>query len=303
LAAFTLSTVADSSGRVQVVIGVGHTAKKLQSMGVAARQASRVSTMAQMAAGLLAEVDHPVVSIRAQAESLLAQLEDKGVDAGIRAAAKEILAGTQRLAKLTGDLVSYAQSRQGELAEISVNALVEEALSLCESLVMERQVRVRTALAGELPRIEGFGDSLRQVFVNLITNSVQAMPAEGGRLTVRTWDNRDGTIGVSVADDGRGIPADLQARIFEPFFSARPEASEEGDGGRVGLGLSLVRDVVQLHQGSIEVDSEIDEGTVMTITLPTGQPRPETADLAAEMEQTEEREAELIEGLPRSPQG
>lgn len=262
-AVFTLASLADKKGVVETLVAVGQTSRRLQSMGAAALQTMRMTTMAAMAEGVLAELDDPVISIRAQAESLIEALEKSDMGEEALGSVKEILAGAKRLAKLTGDLISYARPGRRDLVSIQVNGLLEEALSLCSSQTAEKRARVRTAFAGELPTILGYPEALRQVFLNLITNAVQALGELGGRIVLRTWDNRNDSIGVSVSDDGSGIPEEIQPQVFEPFFTTRPH------GGGMGLGLSLVRDVVGLHGGEVNIDSEPGEGTVITLTLPT----------------------------------
>ena len=244
------------------VSAVAFPVRQIEAMGRVAMQTARLSTMAQIASGLLAELEDPVTSIKVHAETLKQTLTDRWGRKGMLSQVEDILAGVGRLAKLAGDLVSYAHSFEEEPSEVSINALCEEALAICHTLVLEKKARVRTALAGVVPPLVGSAGQLRQALVNVITNALQALDREGGSIVVRSWDNRDGTIGVSIADDGIGMDEDAQQKVFDPFFSTRQSS---------GLGMSLVRDVVLMHGGTVEVDSEPEEGTVVTLTLPVGQ--------------------------------
>ena len=115
-----------------------------------------------------------------------------------------------------------------------------------------------------MPLIVGDRDQLTQVFINLLTNSADAMPA-GGSLTVRTeLRQHEGRryIGVSVADTGIGMDPDQLSRIFEPFFTTKAE------GRGTGLGLSISLGIVRKHGGTIEAESKFGKGTTMTLKLP-----------------------------------
>lgn len=154
-----------------------------------------------------------------------------------------------------------ADDRPQSLTSLSINELVEAALKEAQPHLTSRRARIRTALAGELPKLLGMRSRLLTALRNLIQNACLALGDEGGRITVRTWDNRDGTIGLSIADQGRGIPEDVMPHVFRPFFAA-------GRDGATGLGLSVVQDTIDIHDGTIDIDSVEGEGTVVTITLP-----------------------------------
>jgi signal transduction histidine kinase len=112
--------------------------------------------------------------------------------------------------------------------------------------------------------VEGNRASLVQVFVNLIANAAQAMKAGGG--TVDLALTRDGArVRAVVADDGTGMPPEVEARLFEPFFTTRP-------GLGIGLGLPIVSGIVQRHGGTIAIATAPDRGTVVTLTLPVKRP-------------------------------
>jgi signal transduction histidine kinase len=120
-----------------------------------------------------------------------------------------------------------------------------------------------------VPSIQGGRAGLIQVFVNLVTNAAQALPPEGG--TVRlSLEGQGEEVVARISDDGKGMPPEVQARIFEPFFSTK-------EGGRgVGLGLSIVQGIVTRHGGTIEVASEPGQGTTFTVRLPLQAPAPWT---------------------------
>jgi PAS domain S-box-containing protein len=238
---------------------------------LAARQEARATRLRRVTAGVALKLMQPAAELATQLAALREALpvEDVRTAAPLAELAR-IRQGLDRLAAALGALSSSAEE---PTAPVAVNQVVEAALKETEALFAASDVRVRTALAGELPDIQGVGARLVRAVVNLLVNACQAGTQ---RVTVRTWDNRDGTIGLSVADSGEGIGEQHLAHVFQPFYTAR------ADGVSVGLGLAEVQDAVDVHQGTVDIDSGEGEGTVVTITLPVRRPgrRLETADEA-----------------------
>ena len=114
---------------------------------------------------------------------------------------------------------------------------------------------------GNLPEIECLPSQLNQVIMNLVVNAAQAMGSQRGVITIRTGTEGD-HVWITVSDTGSGIPKEILPRIFDPFFTTKPI------GSGTGLGLSISYGIIQKHNGSIEVESEIGRGTTFRITLP-----------------------------------
>ena len=111
----------------------------------------------------------------------------------------------------------------------------------------------------------GDEDKLRQVFLNIVLNAVQAMP-DGGRLTITSKTSPDGQFAhISIADTGQGIPEENLQKIFDPFFTTKP--TNKG----TGLGLAVTQGIIEQHKGTIEVTSTVGQGTTFLVTLPTSQ--------------------------------
>jgi two-component system, NtrC family, sensor kinase len=117
-----------------------------------------------------------------------------------------------------------------------------------------------------LPRIECLPIQLNQVFMNLLVNAVQAIGERPGRITIRTGSTDDG-VWLEFIDNGCGIPQNIRRKIFDPFFTTRPV------GKGAGLGLSLSYGIIQSHNGSIELESEVGQGSCFRVRLPTRQTR------------------------------
>lgn len=218
---------------------------------LSARFESRAVRQSLLARGVVERLVAPVEALGA--------LPLEGAPAGCAEGVARVTAGLRELRAAMALLTGAPGPGRSVLA---LNAAIEEALRGCSDLLARSGARVRTAFAGELPELTGDPERLALALRHLLANACEALPPGGGRVTVRTWDNRDGTVGLSVADDGRGIPEADLPQLFRPFFTAG------GGPERLGLGLAVVQDVVDEHDGSIDVDSIEGEGTVVTVTLP-----------------------------------
>jgi signal transduction histidine kinase len=138
--------------------------------------------------------------------------------------------------------------------------VLARALDFLDQQAREKQIVVRRDLNDNLPAARCDPGQIYQVALNLLLNALQILPA-GGHVTVRTVRGSDGRVGFEVVDDGPGIPFDLRERIFTPFFSRRE--------GGTGLGLALVRRMVQAHRGTVTVDSAVGRGTTFRVEVPT----------------------------------
>jgi signal transduction histidine kinase len=141
--------------------------------------------------------------------------------------------------------------------EVNMNHLLKEAMYFLESQCSKENIDVVYHLAAKLPRIVADPIQLNQVIVNLVVNSIQAMP-EGGKLTLSTFNLSDSVI-LTVEDTGKGIAEDIMQDIFKPFFSTK----ELNKG--TGLGLSVVHGIVTTHKGQIKVESDKNKGTKFEI--------------------------------------
>src|SRR2546422_1028811 len=169
----------------------------------------------------------------------------------------EMLAGETVIALKNAGLYQDLRSRMDEL--------LHRAIELLRPKLAGGSVEVERVFDLSLPPIAGDRDQLTQVFLNLITNALDAME-RGGRVVLETSihqeDDGRTMVTVSVADTGRGIPPGHRARIFEAFYTTK----DEGRG--TGLGLSGSLGIVQMHEGSIEVESKLGHGTTVRVTLP-----------------------------------
>ena len=170
--------------------------------------------------------------------------------------------GLRRIQQIVKDLRDFARLDEAEAQEADVNAGVESTANIIRGVARTKRVMVELALSPAVPRYPCHPAKLNQVVMNLLSNAIDASPADG-TVTVRTTATAGGGIDVAVQDRGCGIPADVRPRIFDPFFTTKPQ------GQGTGLGLSISYGIVRDHGGTIDVASEVGVGTTFTIRLPS----------------------------------
>jgi len=220
------------------------------------RRADRLSALGELSAGMAHEIRNPLASIRGTAEILQDGIDpaDKRYEF-TRILIKEV----DRLNRVVEDFLRFARPAPVERGRFDVNEALREVLTLVRQPAMKSGVRTELA-AGELPPLPGDREQLKQAFLNLVLNALQAMPG-GGVLTIGT-ELVDAQLRIRIADTGQGIPAENLERIFNPFFTTRQEGT--------GLGLAITHRIIQGHGGRIEAQSRLGEGTTFTVIIPVG---------------------------------
>jgi signal transduction histidine kinase len=175
---------------------------------------------------------------------------------------KDGLFGTGQVSEIVGNLKNFSRLDRSKVSHANLNESLNNTLLLAKHML--KSVTVNRYF-GEIPDITCAPSQINQVFLNLVTNAVQAMPGERGTLTLTTRREDEG-VAVEVQDDGAGIPPDVMSRIFDPFFTTK----EVGKG--TGLGLSISYKIVQQHGGKISVESKPGAGTKFTVWLPITPP-------------------------------
>jgi signal transduction histidine kinase len=171
--------------------------------------------------------------------------------------------GAERIGSFVSDLRSYAHRDEGRLDEdVDLGETVRSSLRLLHNHL--KHFRVEQDLDPSFPSVRGSSAQLQQVVVNILQNAYQAMESEpGGQITVRTRLDPGGAWGrLSIRDGGPGIPASVRPRIFDPFFTTKKRT--EG----TGLGLAITAEIVERHQGRIEVESREGSGATIHVLLP-----------------------------------
>jgi signal transduction histidine kinase len=225
------------------------------------RRSQTLSLMGKLASSIAHEVGTPLGVISGRAEFITQALPPQHA---LQEDAEVILAQTDRIAKIIRSVLDPLREHRGlDLKPAALDAVVEDVLPLLRPLARRRGIRLSVTVPPDLPPVLADAGRLQQVLINLMVNGLDATRAGGSVSLTARRAGEDGNHGVVIAvtDSGPGIPPEVLERIFEPFFTTKAE-------GGTGLGLSICRDIIKAHQGRIEVDSRVGEGTTFTIELP-----------------------------------
>jgi len=175
---------------------------------------------------------------------------------------KGIEDGAMRTSEIVKGLRNFSRLDQNVFRKANLNESLESTLTLLHSSYKDR-IEI-TRQFGPIPEVDCFPGQINQVFMNILSNAIQAIPAEG-TIFIRTWQAND-MVKISIRDTGTGMREDVQKKIFDPFFTTK----DVGKG--TGLGLSISFGIIQKHNGELEVFSKLDEGTEFLIRIPIQQP-------------------------------
>ncbi|MGB8656468.1 MAG: ATP-binding protein [Candidatus Zixiibacteriota bacterium] len=219
--------------------------------------ADRLATIGQLAAGVAHELNEPLGNILgfAQLATKCPQLPTQALQD-----IEKIVNASLHAREVVKKLLIFARQMPTKKTEVNLNQIVEEGLYFFESRCAKEGIELVRLLSPNLPGMIADAAQVQQVLVNLVVNSIQAMP-KGGRLTIQTLAAGD-YVALVVEDTGLGMAQEVQEQIFVPFFTTK----EVGEG--TGLGLSVVHGIVSSHRGQIEVKSKEGVGTRFEIRLP-----------------------------------
>ena len=160
-------------------------------------------------------------------------------------------------------LLSFARRKAPQRIPLDLRKVIEDGMEMFQERLARNQIRVEMGMADPCPMVLADADQMSQVLLNLIMNALHAMP-EGGTLRVGL-EPKQPMVELTIADTGHGIPPEAIGKIYDPFFTTK----EFGKG--TGLGLTVVKGIIEEHQGSIAVESEEGNGTRFTVLLPMSQ--------------------------------
>ncbi len=220
-------------------------------------QNEKLTSLGLLAAGVAHEVNTPLAVISNYIQMLAKQLPSGDPRHQL---IEKIVKQTFRASEIVNNLLNFSRTGAAEFAEVDLNTVVEETLSLIAHPFRTARVQVLRHLQKELPPVRGSNNRLQQVFLNLFMNARDAMPS-GGMIEVRTASN-NGTVEVEITDTGSGIPRESLHRIFDPFFTTK------SSGRGTGLGLSVTYGIIQEHAGRIDVRSTLGKGTSFRLEFP-----------------------------------
>jgi len=230
--------------------------------------AERLSSMGEMAAGISHEIRNPLGIIRSSAELLkkkVAKVDPANTIPDI------IVEEANRLNRIITDFINYAKPRSPNFAACRVEEVVDKNITFLEAQINEQGYVVKKNYQNSLPEIMADSTMLYQSFLNILINAMQAMP-DGGRILIEVGAG-DHLVTVHFDDEGQGIPHENLGKIWDPFFTTKEMGT--------GLGLGIVKNIVESHGGSIQIVNRPVRGARVTIELPLKQKVDDTVDVGA----------------------
>jgi two-component system NtrC family sensor kinase len=221
----------------------------------------RLAALGEMASGIAHEINNPLATIAACTEALLNRMEKEKIGSilfenYLRIIQDEI----NRCKNITNNMLSFVKKRHDGKQNVEINEVLDKTLEMVNFQGRLKDVDVVRQYQDEVPMIYSNEGDLRQAFLSIIANAVDAMEGKG-TLIIETGSNGN-SISIKIGDTGPGIPPHLINRIFDPFFTTKSEK------GGTGLGLPIADKIIKENNGKIEVASEERKGTTFTITLP-----------------------------------
>jgi signal transduction histidine kinase len=218
-------------------------------------QLERLAAAGQLAAQFAHEVGTPLNLISGHVQLLRARARDERMMMRLDVIAGQI----ERITNIVRSMLDSTRRPVPQFETVDINSLLAQILDATQPTLASRNVELQTEMGEGLPPIEADADQLQQVFINLINNSLDAMPI-GGQLSVSTASGVASVV-ITLGDNGEGIAKDELDLIFDPMFSTK-------QGRGTGLGLTIVKQIISEHNGNVEVESEPGRQTVFRITLP-----------------------------------
>lgn len=222
------------------------------------KRSEGLATLGRLVADIAHELRNPMCVIQATSELLAGELHKKNIrdmDEHINM----VTAQLERLNSLSAQLLDFGRSEGYMVENLNLNEIIKEVIQYIRPLTEKDNIRLTFSQDEGIKDFQGNREKLHQVFINIIMNAIQAMPG-GGALDIATSQPGKDKICVTIRDYGIGIEKDNIRQIFEPFYTEKK--------GGTGLGLAISQEIIKIHRGTIDIDSEPGKGTAFTICFP-----------------------------------
>jgi two-component system NtrC family sensor kinase len=243
-----------------LAVAVNRMLAELQANQERCLRTGQLATVGTITSGIAHELNNPLNNVSLTLESLTERFDRLSEERRWKLL-QDAYFETERMGEIVKSLLDFTRQERPELVPLDLGEIVQSTQKLVQNEMALHEVAFDFAIPSGFPRIRGVANQLRQVFLNLFINAVQAMP-EGGRLTVRARVLSEEMLCVDVCDTGAGIPASVLPNLFVPFFTTK----EPGKG--TGLGLSVSYSIIKKHGGDIRVSSEPGKGATFHVCLP-----------------------------------
>jgi two-component system sensor histidine kinase HydH len=237
--------------------------RKQEQTQLQLERSQKLSMVGRMAASVAHEIKNPLASIKGAVEILKDKAtsdSDKDEFAGI--VSKEI----KRIDRTIGEFLEFARPRETKLEKLNLSDVLRSSVKQAETQATKNKIQIRSDIENDLV-INGDAEKIHQVVLNLLLNSIEASES-GSNIEVALARNKTDDVGVKlvISDHGKGIEESELEKVFEPFYTTKSSGS--------GLGLAVVKSIVENHQGKIRLESKLGQGTTVTITLPAWRETP-----------------------------
>jgi PAS domain S-box-containing protein len=263
LVAETVSPVLDDAGEVVAWVRISRDVGARKRMQARLAQASKLAALGELAGNIAHEINNPIGVVSGKARLLLSREE---LSPKVERELTKIVEQCDRIGRLTRGLLDYCRPAGGKRSQVDAQLHLRKAAAFVDTRAQRHHVTIDLELMDDPPLVFAEGSELQQVFLNLLLNGIDALCPEGGNIRIET---RRGTLRgqpaleIVVQDDGPGIPAEIQDRVFEPFFTTR-----EGKG--TGLGLAICHGLVQGQGGEIRLGRAPEGGACFELAFPLG---------------------------------
>lgn len=217
------------------------------------QKSEKLALLGQMAAGIAHEIRNPLTSIKGFIQLFRSNhQQEEYFDI--------VLAELERINSIVGEFLVLAKPTAAVFIEKDITVLIKDVVTLMSTQSILNSVEIFVDYEGDIPKISCEENQLKQVFLNLLKNAIEAMP-DGGNIFVNVNQKREGKISITIADQGVGIPKERISTLGEPFYTTKEKGT--------GLGLMTCYRIIESHNGELLIHSKINEGTTIEITLPT----------------------------------
>jgi len=255
------SIIYDEKGKMSGAVAVIHDITELKKLEEEAKRAERLSALGSLAAGVAHEVRNPLNAISITAQRLSKEFVPRENEKEYVSFTQTILKEIKRLDQIINQFLSLAKAHKLNLLKTDINLFLSEIINLVEIEAKGKKVEIKREIK-KLPNIKIDKEEMKKAILNIALNGVQATPLEGKLVFESNVDEINRELIIKIKDTGTGIPKENLSKIFQPYFTTKEKGT--------GLGLAIAYRIISDHKGKIEVESEVEKGTIFTIRLPIG---------------------------------